>query len=242
MGVVITMSLGRTSSGAVRLVPNPQPEAVPTSMDAAYQQISAGTASPVLVTDERWRIVAINPEAEKFLGCSSLEAQGQPCHAVLCGRDRYGNHFCHEQCVVGTMAQRGEAVQPFELDVTSAEGGKVRAACSVIVLRDGPESRIVHILTPMPSAPERAPARPELRAAPLAGAGCDSSGANRHALTPRELEVLRLLARGSDCHDIAKTLFISLPTVRNHVHNFLRKLNVHSQVEAVALAYREALI
>jgi len=207
-------------------------------MDAAYQQISAGTASPVLVTDERWRIVAINPEAEKLLGCSSQEAQGQPCHVVLCGRDRYGNHFCHEQCVVGTMAQRGEAVQPFELDVTSAEGGKVRAACSVIVLRDGPESRIVHILTPMPSAP----ARPELRVASVAVAGCDSGVANRRSLTPRELEVLRLLAHGSDCHNIAKTLFISLPTVRNHVHNFLRKLDVHSQVEAVALAYREALI
>jgi PAS domain S-box-containing protein len=211
-------------------------------MDTAYQQISRGTASPVLVTDERWSIVAINPEAEKLLGCSSQEVQGQPCHAVLCGRDRYGNHYCHEQCVVGTMAQRGEAVLPFELDVTSAGGEMVRAACSVIVLRDGPESRIVHILTPIPSATERASARPAGVDASISAAKCSTDPVQRYALTPRELEVLRLLAHGSDCHGIAKTLFISLPTVRNHVHNFLRKMGVHSQVEAVALAYREALI
>jgi PAS domain S-box-containing protein len=235
--------MGRFSTGSVRLVPNgrPQPSG-PTKMDSAYQQISRGTASPVLVTDERWRIVAINPEAEKLLGCSSHEAQGQSCHAVLCGRDRYGNHFCHEQCVVGTMAQRGEAVLPFEIDVTSAAGEMVRAACSVIVLRDGPESRIVHILTPMPSAPERTLARPGVAAPSAPPSACGGDVVQRYALTPRELEVLRLLARGSDCHDIAKVLFISLPTVRNHVHNFLRKMGVHSQVEAVALAYRESLI
>jgi DNA-binding CsgD family transcriptional regulator len=237
------MNTDRTASRSVRLVSNARPQLVPsTPMDTAYQQISRGTASPVLVTDERWRIVAINPEAEKLLGCSAQEAQGQLCHAVLCGRDRYGNNFCHEQCVVGTMAQRGEAVLPFELDVTSADGELVRAACSVIVLRDGPASRIVHILTPLPSATERTSARSGA-AAPVASAGPAVSDAlQRYALTPRELEVLRLLAKGSDCHDIAKALFISLPTVRNHVHNFLRKMDVHSQVEAVALAYREALI
>jgi PAS domain S-box-containing protein len=237
------MSIARTSIGSVRIVSNqrPQPVAAKT-MDTAYQQISRGTASPVLVTDERWRIVAINPEAEKLLGRSSQDVQGQPCHGVLCGRDRYGNHFCHENCVIGTMAQRGEAVRPFEIDVTSADGEKVRAACSVIVLRDGPESRIVHILTPIPSGTERGPARPVGVAAGATAAGCAAEGAHRYALTPRELEVLRLLAHGSDCHGISKTLFISLPTVRNHVHNCLRKLNVHSQVEAVALAYRETLI
>lgn len=237
------MNTGRTSGRSVQLVSSPRPQAVAsTAMDTAYQQISRGTASPVLVTDERWRIVAINPEAEKLLGCSTQEAQGQLCHAVLCGRDRYGNHFCHEQCVVGTMAKRGDAVLPFELDVTSADGELVRAACSVIVLRDGPASRIVHILTPLPSAAERTSARSGSAAPSLPAGASANDAAQRYALTPRELEVLRLLAKGSDCHGIAKALFISLPTVRNHVHNFLRKMDVHSQVEAVALAYREALI
>jgi DNA-binding NarL/FixJ family response regulator len=63
-----------------------------------------------------------------------------------------------------------------------------------------------------------------------------------YALTQREAEVLCLLAHGKSCHQIAGELFISLPTVRNHVHNFLRKLDVHSQVEAVARAFREGLV
>jgi DNA-binding CsgD family transcriptional regulator len=213
-----------------------------SSMDAAYQVIARGTASPVLVTDERWHIVALNPEAERLLGCSSREAAGQTCHALLCGRDRYGNHFCHEKCVVGTMALRGEPVRPFELDVVSAAGEIVRAACSVIVLHDGPQYRIVHILTPLPRADEHVASRAAAPNRTTDSNECGATATRPYALTARESEVLRLLAKGQDCRQIATGLFISLPTVRNHVHNLFRKMNVHSQVEAVVQAYREGLI
>jgi DNA-binding NarL/FixJ family response regulator len=61
-------------------------------------------------------------------------------------------------------------------------------------------------------------------------------------LTPRELEVLRLLAEGLDPAEIAEQLFISRRTVGTHLENIMRKLGVRSRAQAVALAYREELV
>ena len=61
-------------------------------------------------------------------------------------------------------------------------------------------------------------------------------------LTPREREVLDLLADGSSKEAIAERLFLSTNTVRNHIQNILIKLGVHSRLEAVALASREGLV
>lgn len=61
-------------------------------------------------------------------------------------------------------------------------------------------------------------------------------------LTPRELEVLGLLAEGTPNHELAERMGISRNTVRNHVQNLLTKLGVHSRLEAVALASREGLL
>jgi DNA-binding NarL/FixJ family response regulator len=61
-------------------------------------------------------------------------------------------------------------------------------------------------------------------------------------LTEREMEVLRLVARGMNNRDIAKELYISENTVKNHVRNILEKLQIHSRMEAVMIAVREKLI
>lgn len=61
-------------------------------------------------------------------------------------------------------------------------------------------------------------------------------------LTEREMEVLRLVARGLNNRDIAKELFISENTVKNHVRNILEKLQLHSRMEAVVYAVREKLL
>jgi DNA-binding NarL/FixJ family response regulator len=61
-------------------------------------------------------------------------------------------------------------------------------------------------------------------------------------LTPREVEVLRLLAEGSSADEIAERFVISAKTVATHVEHILTKLNVNSRVQAVAVAYREGLV
>ncbi len=61
-------------------------------------------------------------------------------------------------------------------------------------------------------------------------------------LTSREREVLDLLAEGASKEAIARRLFVSTNTVRNHIQNVLTKLGAHSRLEAVAVASREGLI
>ena len=61
-------------------------------------------------------------------------------------------------------------------------------------------------------------------------------------LTEREMEVLKLVAKGMNNRDIAKELFISENTVKNHVRNILEKLQIHSRMEAVMIALRDKLI
>ena len=61
-------------------------------------------------------------------------------------------------------------------------------------------------------------------------------------LTPRELEVLKLLAEGMSNSAIAEKLVISLHTVRNHVQSIIMKLQAHSKLEAVTIAVRESII
>jgi two-component system nitrate/nitrite response regulator NarL len=62
------------------------------------------------------------------------------------------------------------------------------------------------------------------------------------ALTPRELEVLRLVAGGANTRAVAAHLCVSPATVRNHVQNMLGKLGVHSRLVAAAYAARNGLL
>jgi PAS domain S-box-containing protein len=57
-------------------------------------------------------------------------------------------------------------------------------------------------------------------------------------LTPRQAEVLDLLARGFSTKQIAEELHLSTETVRNHVRHVLRAVGAHSRLEAVAIANR----
>jgi DNA-binding NarL/FixJ family response regulator len=61
-------------------------------------------------------------------------------------------------------------------------------------------------------------------------------------LTEREMEVLKLVAQGMNNRDIAKDLFISENTVKNHIRNILEKLHLHSRMEAVVYAVRVKLL
>jgi DNA-binding NarL/FixJ family response regulator len=69
-----------------------------------------------------------------------------------------------------------------------------------------------------------------------------ANGSGDAELTPRELEVLQLLAEGLTQPQIARHLVISPRTVGTHIQNLLGKLDVHSRAQAVALAHRMGLV
>jgi len=64
--------------------------------------------------------------------------------------------------------------------------------------------------------------------------------ASEPRLTPRQREILDLIASGLSTSEIAKKLTISTETVRNHVRSVLRELHVHTRLEAIASARRLA--
>lgn len=70
----------------------------------------------------------------------------------------------------------------------------------------------------------------------------DGPSADLASLTPREREVLRLLAHGLSNRELATTLVVSEKTVKTHVSNILMKLGVHDRTQAALLAVRAGLV
>ena len=64
----------------------------------------------------------------------------------------------------------------------------------------------------------------------------------RTELSERELEVLRLIANGKDNAEIARELFISPKTVKNHISNILMKLQIENRIQAAVYAVRSGLV
>ena len=79
---------------------------------------------------------------------------------------------------------------------------------------------------------DRSPSRPN-------GNGSGNGDVN---LSPRELEILGLLARGLSQTQIAESLVVSAKTVGTHIQHILSKLGVHSRAQAVVEAYRLGLV
>ncbi len=92
------------------------------------------------------------------------------------------------------------------------------------LLAPGVTRRVIDAFVRRPSGPSRTPD-------PALG-----------RLTPRELEVLGLLARGLSNVDIATTLFVSEATTKTHVSNVLSKLGLRDRVQAVIFAYENGVV
>ena len=121
--------------------------------------------------------------------------------------------------VAATLAAGGCGVLPEELPRPVVREALLRAHAGELVLEDENVRRLVQHL---------ADSRPR-----------------RHgtaSLTSRELEVLRAVADGASTVEIATGLAIKEATVRAHVKSILAKLDVHSKLEAVRVAWREGLV
>jgi DNA-binding CsgD family transcriptional regulator len=210
----------------------------------------AASESPALITDAVGRILFWNRAAERVLDRTSSQSLGRRCCDVLAGRDVHGNRYCHEGCAVMSMARRGEAIHGFELLVGAPPRPEQAFHVTILKVQDERpgDFRLVHFLEPIDRASRLARALERLGARPSADLPRDSRRAAIVAalaeppLTQRESEILCFAAAGLQNKEIAGKLRISVATVRNHVHNLLEKLEVHSKLEAVSLAFRKGWV
>ena len=122
--------------------------------------------------------------------------------------------------------------------------GALRAGASGFLLKDAPPAQLLNGIRTVatgaallaPEVTRRLVGRYAARIRPAD----DSAGES--PLTPRELEVLRLIANGLSNSEIAATLVISHETVKTYVSRILTKLDLRDRVQAVVYAYRRGLV
>ena len=212
--------------------------------------VIARSGAAAFATDEKGRIAVWNKGAQEMLGYPASQVLGKSCHEIICGRDVFGNRFCDRQCSLVFMVERHEPVRHFELDIRAQSGAMVPTHVSIVVF-PGPRPRqftLVHFIEAVDRHREAnalvrrilTEQHPVVGAPAAAGAAAAAPASPQ--LTSREIQILRLLADGASTQAIADSLFISVTTTRNHVQNILRKLEVHSKLEAVSLALRTHLL
>ena len=211
--------------------------------------VIARSGAAAFATDDKGHITIWNRQAEELLGHPASQVLGKSCHDILHGMDVFGNRFCSRPCALTCMVERRETVRHFELDVRAESGETIPASFSIVVL-PGPRPRqytMIHFLEKVDRHREASALirriLTEQHAPPVSqSAAGDARSAPSPTLTSRELQILRLLAEGTSTQGISDSLFISVTTTRNHVQNILRKLEVHSKLEAVSLALRTHLL
>jgi DNA-binding NarL/FixJ family response regulator len=122
--------------------------------------------------------------------------------------------------------------------------GAIRAGASGFLLKDAPREQLVTAVRTVargeallaPAITQRLIER--FVARPPAGEAAPAVA----DLSTRELEVLRLLARGLSNAEIAAELFVGEATVKTHVAHILRKLDVRDRVQAVVFAYETGIV
>lgn len=199
----------------------------------------AGDGACVVGADGR--ILLWNRTAERILGYQARDVVGRPCCDIFAGYDDKGNRLCYQGCHVSTLVKLGESVQSFDMRTRTRSGQPVWLNFSVLTASPdgGAGQLIIHLFRDVTAAKELLTLVHEKLATQ---GGTESTPPGAGSLTRRELDVLRLLARGSSGRAIAEELHVSRATVKNHVQNILTKLGAHSRLEAVAYATRHRLL
>ncbi len=168
---------------------------------------------PSYVVDPTGIIRWLNPAARRLVG----DVRGRQFTSVVAPEETRRARETFARNIAGPPRPHdGQVV------VIGADGERIGVELSSVPLLEG--NRVVGVFGQVADIDEKPP-RP----------------AHPH-LTPRQAEVLRLLEHGRTTDEIAKTLHLSVETVRNHIRHILRALGVHSRLEAVTLAHRQHLL
>lgn len=198
-------------------------------------EIFSRSSDAVFAIDGSRRIVYRNEIFSRLFPCPASGGADRHCYEVVCGKTLDGRVFCNPDCPVGKSLTSGRPVENFDLIVSPADGDSVWVSVGS---------------SPLPKVFHRAVAvfliRPinvmhALHRLARGGPSKENDAAARR-LTPRERQILKLLAEGRGTKELPDILHITHITARNHIHNIFEKLDVHSRAEAVSFAYRHSLL
>jgi len=135
--------------------------------------------------------------------------------------------YADDESIISAL--RAGALGYLTKDATRAEIGRAveAAAAGQAVLDPAVQQRLLSAATRSP-----APAEP-----PAAGGAAGQAPAGADDLTPREADVLRLIAGGQSNREIARTLFVSEATVKTHVNRIFAKTGSRDRAQATRYAY-----
>jgi PAS domain S-box-containing protein len=184
------------------------------SLGSGVERAMTDVNVPSYIIDRNGVVAWLNPAAEKIVG----DVRGHRFTDVVTPGDRPRAKEAFARKIVGQ-----EKVTDAEVDLVGADGREISVEVSSVPLKEGHQIVGVFGLLSRPPAPPKSP-RPHAK------------------LTPRQREVLDLLAHGSSTRQIAELLHLSKETVRNHIRGVLQALEVHSRVEAVATARADGLL
>ncbi|MFI5303621.1 MAG: LuxR C-terminal-related transcriptional regulator [Nitrospiria bacterium] len=214
------------------------------------------TSEGLVVMDKTGKVLYANSCASEMFGYSDGEIEGKYCYETCGGHDLSGNRYCFSNCAVLEMAKRDELVQNFDIQLVNRKGKKIWLNVTTLLESNScfnVAPKIIHIFrqTASPMGLEnyfRQSVSDFLDASVNKDPGISKftksesrveSTARKFLLSPRETEVFQLLTQGYGTQVIAEMLHLSPTTVRTHVQRILKKLQVHSMLEAVALVLGE---
>ena len=174
---------------------------------ADYEQALEDVLVPSYVLDNTGIVRWINPAAERLVG----DIRGRHFTSVVAPEDSRRARELFTQKMLGSSPAT-EATG----HLVSTAGKRVAVEVSGVALRNG--ETVVGVFGLLEERPDDGPTAPPPH------------------LTPRQVEVLRLLEQGRSTKQIAAELHLSTETVRNHIRRLLQALGVHSRLEAVAAA------
>jgi DNA-binding CsgD family transcriptional regulator len=141
------------------------------------------------------------------------------------------------RAALGALRLAGQAWQELEVPY---EAARVRVLVALACRALGDEDAVALELDAARGTFERLGATPDLRRVESFAPSATSSDV--HGLSPRELQVLRMVAAGKSNREISSALVISEHTVARHVHNIFAKLGVSSRTAASAFAFEHDLV
>jgi DNA-binding CsgD family transcriptional regulator len=208
------------------------------------------TADAAFAVDGNGVLVAWNKAAEALFNYSAAQVIGKACGEAVQGVDECGP-VCSPNCAVLQACHSHQPTSNFDIQIPTAHGPQWCNVSTIttsvansntrysvhIVRRIDLRKRLELLVRDFIVSEAKLP--PDDAQALMS---VTRSSARAVELTDRELEVLKLLAKGTKTEAIAQQLHISRATVNNHIQHLMAKLNAHNRLEAIRRAERAGLI